>query len=83
MAEGLAAAGASVCIWGTNAAKNSAAAEQLRQHGGRVQTLVCDVGDEAAVERAFAETLAVLGRVDACFVNAGIGGAARCSRSWK
>ena len=74
MAEGLAAAGAAVSIWGTNAAKNSAAAEQLRKHGGRVQTLVCDVGDEAAVERAFAETLAALGRVDACFVNAGVGG---------
>jgi NAD(P)-dependent dehydrogenase (short-subunit alcohol dehydrogenase family) len=74
MAEGLAAAGASVCIWGTNAAKNSAAVEQLRHHGGRVQTLVCDVGDEAAVERAFAATLAVLGRVDACFANAGVGG---------
>ena len=39
-----------------------------------MQTLVCDVGDEAAVERAFAETLATLGRVDACFVNAGVGG---------
>src|SRR5882672_5272047 len=74
MAEGLAAAGAAACIWGTNPAKNSAAAEQLRKQGGRVQTLVCDMGDEAAVERAFAETLAALGRVDACFVNAGVGG---------
>ena len=61
MAEGLAAAGAAVCIWGTNAAKNAAAAEQLATHGGRVQTLACDVGDEAAVERAFAETVATLG----------------------
>src|SRR5262245_46620672 len=74
MAEGLAAAGAAVCVWGTNADKNTAAAERLRAHGGRVQTLVCDVGDEAAVERAFAETIAALGRVDACFVNAGVGG---------
>jgi NAD(P)-dependent dehydrogenase (short-subunit alcohol dehydrogenase family) len=32
------------------------------------------VSDEAAVERAFAETLAALGRVDACFVNAGVAG---------
>src|SRR6185503_6517791 len=74
MAEGLAAAGAAVCVWGTNAEKNAAAAERLRSHGGRVQTLVCDVGDEAAVERSFAETVAALGRVDACFVNAGVSG---------
>ena len=44
MAEGLAAAGAGVCIWGTNAAKNAAAEERLGKHGGRVQALVCDVG---------------------------------------
>ena len=74
MAEGLAAAGASVCIWGTNPAKNAAAEERLRKHGGRVHTLMCDVGDEAAVERAFAETLTTFGRVDSCFVNAGVGG---------
>jgi NAD(P)-dependent dehydrogenase (short-subunit alcohol dehydrogenase family) len=29
---------------------------------------------EALVERAFADTLNALGRVDACFVNAGVGG---------
>src|SRR5262245_19876956 len=74
MVEGLAAAGAAVSVWGTNADKNAAAAERLRAQGGRVQTLVCDVGDESAVERAFAETVATLGRVDACFVNAGVGG---------
>ena len=74
MADGLAAAGAAVCVWGTSADKNAAAAEQLRKHGGRVLALACDVSDEAAVERAFAETVATLGRVDACFVNAGVAG---------
>ncbi|HXH82465.1 MAG TPA: SDR family NAD(P)-dependent oxidoreductase [Candidatus Tectomicrobia bacterium] len=74
MADALAAAGASVCIWGTNETKNVEAAEALRKHGGRVLALRCDVADEAAVERAFAETLAALGRVDACFANAGVGG---------
>ena len=75
MAEGLAAAGAAVCIWGTNAAKNAAAVERLRQaRRAGADAIVCDVGDEAAVERAFAETLATLGRVDSCFVNAGVGG---------
>ena len=74
MADGLAAAGAAVCIWGTNEDKNTAAAGQLRKHGGRVLALCCDVADEAAVERAFAEAVGALGRVDACFVNAGVPG---------
>jgi len=74
MAEGLAAAGAAVCIWGTNEVKNAAALARLGQHGGRILALRCDVADEAAVERAFSETVAVLGRVDACFVNAGVAG---------
>jgi NAD(P)-dependent dehydrogenase (short-subunit alcohol dehydrogenase family) len=74
MAEGLAAAGAAVCVWGTNAVKNAAAQECLTKHGGRVLALNCDVADEAAVERAFGETVAALGRVDACFVNAGVAG---------
>src|SRR3954468_16768103 len=74
MADALAAAGADVCIWGTNAAKNRDAQAHLEQHGRRVVALQCDVGEEGEVERAFAETLATLGRVDACFANAGIGG---------
>jgi NAD(P)-dependent dehydrogenase (short-subunit alcohol dehydrogenase family) len=63
-----------VAIWGTNAAKNQTAADRLRAHGRRVLALPCDVGDEAAVEAAFAETLATLGRIDGCFANAGVSG---------
>ena len=74
MADALAAAGAAVCIWGTSAAKNATAAEQLRRHGGSVRALACDVGEEAAVEACFAETVSALGRVDACFANAGVSG---------
>lgn len=72
-AEGLAQAGADVCIWGTNPKKNTAAVEQLSRHGGRAKAFVCDVGDEATVEKVFADTLEQLGRVDACFANAGVG----------
>jgi NAD(P)-dependent dehydrogenase (short-subunit alcohol dehydrogenase family) len=72
MAEALAQAGADICVWGTNPAKNAAARERLRAHGTGVLALECDVGDEAAVEAAFAATLAQFGRVDACFANAGI-----------
>lgn len=71
MAEALAEAGAGVCIWGTSEAKNAAAVEKLRAHGTTVFALRCDVGDEAAVEKAFADTVSHFGRVDAFFANAG------------
>lgn len=74
MAEGLAQAGADVCIWGTNPDKNSRALETLKQYGTRVSARVCDVSDEAAVNRAFGETVEEFGRVDGCFANAGVGG---------
>ena len=76
MAEGLAAHGASVAIWGTNPAKNTAAAATLRSYGGTVLDLVCDVGDQEAVISSMAATVEALGRVDSCFVNAGVGGQA-------
>jgi hypothetical protein len=72
MAEALAMAGASLCLWGTNAAKNNAAAKRIAAHGGKVQTLACDVADRGAVESAMAETLRRFGRIDACFANAGV-----------
>ncbi|MEN9506056.1 MAG: hypothetical protein RI958_1982 [Actinomycetota bacterium] len=77
MADALAAHGASVAIWGTNPAKNAAAAEQLRAHGGSVLDLVCDVGDQEAVIASMRATVEALGSVDSCFVNAGVGGKAR------
>lgn len=76
MAEAMAAAGADVCIWGSNGEKNEAAERQLARHGTKVAALRCDVADEEAVERAFADTLARFGRVDGCFANAGVSGRA-------
>ena len=73
-AEGLAQAGADVCIWGTNEEKNANAREQLARHGTRVEALRCDVGDADAVAASFAQTVELLGKVDSCFANAGIGG---------
>ena len=75
MARALAEAGADVAVWGTNADKNAAAAAELDGlGGGRAVALACDVGDEAAVTAAFEETVSALGKVDACFANAGVGG---------
>ena len=74
MARAMAQAGADVAIWGTSAAKNAAAREELGKTGRRVLALACDVSDEKAVEAAFAETVKTLGRVDGCFANAGVSG---------
>lgn len=76
MAVGLAEAGASVAIWGTNPDKNAAALEVLSATGVPAIALRCDVGDESAVETAMATSIEALGRVDTCFVNAGVGGQA-------
>jgi NAD(P)-dependent dehydrogenase (short-subunit alcohol dehydrogenase family) len=75
MARALLQAGASVSIWGSNPDKTAKAREALEQVCGdaaRVHSLVCNVGDEAAVEQAFAATVAALGSVQACFANAGV-----------
>ena len=74
MARALAQAGADVCIWGTNPTRNAQAKAELDASGRRVLALECDVGEEAAVQRAFADTLTEFGRVDGCFANAGVSG---------
>ena len=75
MARALLAAGARVAIWGSNPGKTRNALETLAAECGdaaRVHAFTCDVGEEAQVERAFADSVAALGRVDACFANAGV-----------
>jgi NAD(P)-dependent dehydrogenase (short-subunit alcohol dehydrogenase family) len=76
MAQGLAANGANVVIWGTNLEKNAAAAKELSEFGTSVLALQCDVGNEAQVRASFEATVKECGRIDACFVNAGVGGKA-------
>jgi NAD(P)-dependent dehydrogenase (short-subunit alcohol dehydrogenase family) len=75
MARALLASGASVAIWGSNADKTARATSALAGDCGdatRVHGFVCDVGDEGQVEARFAESVAALGRVHACFANAGV-----------
>ena len=74
MADALAAAGAGVCIWGTNAERNEKAARQLAERGAQVLALRCDVGDEEQVDNAMSRTVERFGRLDSCFANAGVGG---------
>ncbi len=73
-ADAIARAGGNVCIWGTNEAKNEAARAQLEAHGTKVAAMRCDVGEEAEVERCFAETVADFGDLFGVFVNAGVSG---------
>jgi NAD(P)-dependent dehydrogenase (short-subunit alcohol dehydrogenase family) len=75
-AQGCAAAGADIAVWGRDAAKNEAAVAALAADGRRVCASVCDVADEAQVAAAFAETVEAMGRVDTVIANAGIGGMA-------
>lgn len=81
MAMGLATAGASLAIWGTNADKNAAAAKRLRDVGATVHVEQCDVSSEDQVESSFATTLAALGKLDSVFANAGVSQAP--SHSWE
>ena len=74
MAEALAQAGADIALWGTKAAKNEAAADQLRRTGRRVVASLCDVRDEDQVAQAFAEAVHHLGKVDSVFANAAVPG---------
>ena len=51
MAEGIVQAGGSVVVWGRKADKNDAAVATLKALGGRATAHVCDVSDEAQVDR--------------------------------
>lgn len=79
MAQAVAEAGADVVIWGTNAAKNEHACAVLAPSGTRVRAFQCDVSDEAQVDSVFEQSLAAMGKIDACFANAGIGGGGKNS----
>ena len=72
-ARAVAAAGADVSIWGTNAEKNAAAEQELQQINPSASATLCDVSNESAVDEAMAAVTARYGRIDACFPNAGIG----------
>jgi len=76
LAQGLAQAGASVVIWGTNETKNRHAEAELLKHGVRVLAQKVDVSDEAQVVAAMSEAIAAMGRLDFVCANAGVGAGA-------
>jgi NAD(P)-dependent dehydrogenase (short-subunit alcohol dehydrogenase family) len=75
MGRALLAAGAKLAIWGSNPEKTERARATLAGECGdpsRVHAFVCDVSDESQVDQAFADSVAALGQVHACFANAGV-----------
>jgi hypothetical protein len=74
MAEGCAKAGADVAVWSRRADRNAEACTKLAKHGVRTLGVVCDAGEEASIVAAAKETLARLGRIDACVASAGAPG---------
>lgn len=70
-AHELAALGAQVVITGRNIDKLNDVAEEIRQDGGKVHALVCDIRDENQVKTTIADVLELFGRLDGLFNNAG------------
>lgn len=75
-ARGIAKHGGNVCIWGRSEGKNLQASAELATFGTKVHAMAVDVAEEHQVKDAFAKTLERFGRIDGCFANAGVGGAA-------
>jgi 2-deoxy-D-gluconate 3-dehydrogenase len=71
MARGLGEAGATIIIAGRNEEKSAAALRELQSAGVRAESLPCDVTDEAAVQRLFAQVRERHGRLDILVNNAG------------
>jgi 2-deoxy-D-gluconate 3-dehydrogenase len=71
MAEGLAAAGATVVLAGRNAAKGAAAVKQIADAGGKAAFAEVDVKSEASCRALIENTAAKHGRLDILVNNAG------------
>lgn len=71
-ARGIAKQGGDIEIWARSAERNAKAKAELESYGVRVIARQVDVSSEAAVNEAFAGTMADFGRVDAVFANSGV-----------
>jgi citronellol/citronellal dehydrogenase len=70
-AHELAALGANVIIVGRTLEKLQTVADEIREDGGEVTALACDIRDEASVIATIDATLAKYGRIDGLVNNAG------------
>lgn len=72
MAEGFAAAGATVAIVGRNAAKAQVRLDRITRDGGRAEFFPCDTTSKAGLQKLLADVLARFGRVDILVNGAGM-----------
>jgi len=73
MAKGLAEAGATVVIWGSNAQNNERAIADLRAVSAKVHAMTVDVASETEVVAAMEKTAGITGRLDCAISNAAAG----------
>lgn len=71
----LAAEGAAVAVCDKRGDTAKDAAEAVQAAGGEALGIACDVGDEASVADAVAQSVSAFGGLDAVFANAGTAGA--------
>jgi NAD(P)-dependent dehydrogenase (short-subunit alcohol dehydrogenase family) len=71
-AKAFAESGASVALADWNEKAVQSAAEELTTQGHKALGIVCDVSDDAQVEAMVAQTVAIFGRLDAAYNNAGV-----------
>jgi len=72
MAEGFAAAGATVALVGRNAAKAQVRLDRITKDGGKAEFFPCDTTSKAGLQKLLADVLAKFGRVDILVNGAGM-----------
>jgi NAD(P)-dependent dehydrogenase (short-subunit alcohol dehydrogenase family) len=72
MAEGFAAAGATVAIVGRDAAKAKVRLDKISKDGGKSEFFPCDTTSKAGLQKLLADVIAKFGRVDILVNGAGV-----------
>ena len=72
MAEGFAAAGATIALVGRDAGKAQVRLDKIAQYGGQAAFFACDTTSKAGLETLLAEVLAKFGPVDVLVNGAGV-----------
>jgi NAD(P)-dependent dehydrogenase (short-subunit alcohol dehydrogenase family) len=72
MAEGMAAAGATVAIVGRDAAKAKTRLDNIARDGGKAEFFSCDTTSKAGLEKLLADVITKFGKVDILMNGAGV-----------
>ena len=72
MAEGMAAAGATIALVGRDAAKAQKRLDSIAKTGGNAEFFPCDTTSRAGLQKLLTDVLAKFGRVDILMNGAGV-----------